>query len=206
MTNMPDEIVFGRIMIAGDFEFERALHYHNEGYDSDNDYDLSSPFMRPVHIYLVLMTEASLNPMDYRWAQSHTFPSTARQPRDGLPLYQVVGQQFTFCETPTSVMDSDDDEEEDFPTVELNDQVWSEEPIPDRQCQSITGHTPRPTNPPHNPFKKRYSQKQNQWMSQYQMTYQTSFMFLRKSFTHVLTLGHRVYSDIYSEMPFDFSQ
>ena len=41
-----------------DLEFERALYYHDKGYDSDNDYDLPGPFMRPVPIYLVSMTEA----------------------------------------------------------------------------------------------------------------------------------------------------
>ena len=37
MTNMPDEIVLARIMTPLDLEFEMALHYHDEGYDSDND-------------------------------------------------------------------------------------------------------------------------------------------------------------------------
>ena len=78
MTNIPDEIVLARIMTVLDLEFERALHYHNEGYDSDNDYDLPGPFMRPVHIYLVSMTEASLNPMDYKGVQSPTSPSEPR--------------------------------------------------------------------------------------------------------------------------------
>ena len=40
MSNMPDEIDLARIMTALDLEFEGALHYHNEGYDNDNDYDL----------------------------------------------------------------------------------------------------------------------------------------------------------------------
>ena len=64
MTYMSDEIVLARIMTVWDLEFERALHYHDEGYDSDNDYDLPGPFVRPVHIHLVSMTEASLNPVD----------------------------------------------------------------------------------------------------------------------------------------------
>ena len=50
MTNIPDEIVLARILIALDLEFERALHYHDEGYDSDNNYDLPGPFMRPLCI------------------------------------------------------------------------------------------------------------------------------------------------------------
>ena len=78
MTNMPDEIVLANIMTALDLEFERALHYHDEGYDSDNDYGLPGPFMRPVCIYLVSTTEASLNPTDYRGTQCPTSPSTPR--------------------------------------------------------------------------------------------------------------------------------
>ena len=38
MTHMPDEIVLVKILTALDLEFERALHYHDEGYESDNDY------------------------------------------------------------------------------------------------------------------------------------------------------------------------
>ena len=34
---MPDEIVLAKFITALDLEFERVLHYHNEGYDSDND-------------------------------------------------------------------------------------------------------------------------------------------------------------------------
>ena len=32
IANMPDEIVLARMMTALDMEFERALHYHDEGY------------------------------------------------------------------------------------------------------------------------------------------------------------------------------
>ena len=37
MTTMSDEIVLASTMTALDLEFERALYYHDEGYDSDND-------------------------------------------------------------------------------------------------------------------------------------------------------------------------
>ena len=40
MTYMPDKIVLARMMTALDLEFEKAMHYHNEGYQSDNDYGL----------------------------------------------------------------------------------------------------------------------------------------------------------------------
>ena len=110
-------------------------------------------------------------------------------------------------------MFSNDDEEEDFPPAELNDQVWSEEPIPNRWwlyiylilCHSITGHTPRPATPPLQPVQEEVL-PEAELMSQYWMTYQTSSIFPRKDFTQILTLGHRVYSDINGEMTFEFGQ
>ena len=90
MTNMPEEIVLTWIITALNLEFERALHYNDEGYDSDNDYDLPNPFMRPVCIYLVSLTEPSLNPTNYKGTQGPTSPFTPRQPRDELPFHQTV--------------------------------------------------------------------------------------------------------------------
>ena len=78
MTNLPDKIVLAKLMTALDLEFERELHYHDKEYDSDNDYGLPSPFMRSVCIYLVITTETSLNPTDYRETQGPTSPSTPR--------------------------------------------------------------------------------------------------------------------------------
>ena len=57
----------------------------------------------------------------------------------------------------------DSKNEEDFPTAELDDSVWSEEPVPNRQwlCihliphSSITGHTPRPAVQPPQPIQKK---------------------------------------------------
>ena len=68
MTHMPDEIALARIMTAPDLEFERALHYHVEGYESDNEYGLPTQVMRPICVYSVSTTEASFNPADYEGA------------------------------------------------------------------------------------------------------------------------------------------
>ena len=51
MTHMPDEIVLAQIMTSLDLKFERALHFHDEGYESDNDNGLPVQVMRPVCIY-----------------------------------------------------------------------------------------------------------------------------------------------------------
>ena len=44
MTHMPDEIVLARSITPLDLEFEKALHYHDEGYESDNCYGTSSRY------------------------------------------------------------------------------------------------------------------------------------------------------------------
>ena len=98
---MPDEIVLARIMTSLDLEFERALHYRDEGYESHNDYGLPAQVMRPVHVYSVLTTESSFNAADYKGAQCPISPFTTRQPRDGLPFCQGVCQCLTFDKTPT---------------------------------------------------------------------------------------------------------
>ena len=70
MANMPYEIILARMMTALDLEFKRALHYHNKGYESENDYGLPSHIMRAVCIYSMLSAEASFNMADYTAGQS----------------------------------------------------------------------------------------------------------------------------------------
>ena len=93
INNIPDEIVLASNMTALDLEFERALHYHNKGYDSDNDYGLPGPVMRPVCIYLASTTEASFNPADYKGTQFLTSPFTPRQPH--WKLTQTIKQRIS---------------------------------------------------------------------------------------------------------------
>ena len=64
MATMPDEIVLARMMTALDLEFVRALHYHNKGYEIDNDYGLPPNITRLVCVYSMFSTEASFNPAD----------------------------------------------------------------------------------------------------------------------------------------------
>ena len=89
-------------------------------------------------------------------------PFTPRWPRDAFSISQAVYQQLTFSETPPSVMDSHEEVEQDFPVAELEDPVWLEQPIPNRQWLcihqiqhwSITGHTPVPTTPAPQPVQE----------------------------------------------------
>ena len=81
MTYMPDETVLVRMMTALDLEFKKAMHYHNEGYDSDNNYALTYQVMRSVHIYSVCTTEAFFNMAQYKETHHTTSPFTPRWSR-----------------------------------------------------------------------------------------------------------------------------
>ena len=61
IANMPDEIFLARMMTTMNLEFERALHYHDGGYESDNNYGLPPCITRPVHIYSMFSVEPSFN-------------------------------------------------------------------------------------------------------------------------------------------------
>ena len=156
MTNMPDKIILARIMTALDLELRRALHYHEEGYENDNNYGIPGQVMRPMNVYWVSTTEASFNSTDYRGAQCPISPFTQRWSRDELPFHQEVCRCLTFEETPPSEVDSGN--KEDFPTADLDDPVWSEKPIPNN-CQQLCIHlilhsTTRPATPTPQPVQE----------------------------------------------------
>ena len=130
MTPMADEIVLARIMTALDLEFKKARHYHDEGYKSDDYYGLPAQVMRPVHVYSVTTTQASFNPADYKEAQHPISLFMPRWPRVELPFHQGVCWCLTFDETPLPPPEVDTDDEEYLPTADLDDQVWSKEPVP----------------------------------------------------------------------------
>ena len=120
---MPDEIILARMMTTLDLEFERALHYHDEGYESDND-------CGPICVYAVF-TKASFDPADFRTAQCLMSPSTPRCPRN-LPFWGGIFWHLTIDETLPPMPETDSkDGEEPLPTADLDNLVWDEEPVPD---------------------------------------------------------------------------
>ena len=84
MINMPDEMVLARMMTGLDLEFEKAMHYHDEGYKGDNDCGLPSQVMGPVHIYSIITIEASFDLAQYAVTKCQMCPFTLRCSR-GLP-------------------------------------------------------------------------------------------------------------------------
>ena len=60
------------------------------------------------------------------------FPSTLKGMPAEPPLYQTGSRYLIFHNSSPPAVDPDNNEEEYFPTALLDDSVWSEEPIPDR--------------------------------------------------------------------------
>ena len=75
MFCMPDVIIMVRMMTALDLEFEKAMYYHDEEYESDNDYGLPPQVMRPIHIYSVFTTEAAFDPAGFTTTSAQSHPS-----------------------------------------------------------------------------------------------------------------------------------
>ena len=100
MANMSDEIFLARMITSVDLEFQRALHYHDEGYKSNSDYGLPPHITRPVCIYSMFSAEASFNLADYTKARRQLSPYflTPKCPR-GPSFKEGVYHWLTFNET-----------------------------------------------------------------------------------------------------------
>ena len=61
MTYIPDEIILAKMMTTLHLKFESGLHYHDEGYESNNDYGLQPQIIRHICMYSIFTTEASFN-------------------------------------------------------------------------------------------------------------------------------------------------
>ena len=126
------------------------MHYHDEGYEKDNDYGVPPEVMRSVCIYAVFTTELSFNLADYKETQCTIFPFMPRWPRS-LPFHEEVCWHLTFDQMPSLMTEIDSDDEEYFSTAELDDHVWSKDPVPDSQENLCINEIPRPVSPPLQP-------------------------------------------------------
>ena len=74
-----------------------------------------------------------------------------RWPREDFPFCKGVCQCVIFDETPPPTPEVDSDNEEYLATADLDDLVWSKEPVPDNQEYLCTHLIPRPATPPPQP-------------------------------------------------------
>ena len=116
-------------------KFELALHQHNEGYDTDNIYDLSQLLKKATNILVVAITnKGSIYSSGSQGGEASTHPLTPTR-RAVEPLFHRWAHKYlNFNDMPPTIMECyyQDKEEEYFPTAPLDDEVWLKEPIPER--------------------------------------------------------------------------
>ena len=133
-------------------EFKKALHYHDEGYESNSDCGLPPHIIRLVCIYSIFSAEASFNLADYTPTQGQLSPFTLRCSR-GLPFQEGICWYLTFDETSLLALAADSKGEEvDLPMAELDDPVSDKKLIVDSReylCIHEIGRlaTPQPPQP-----------------------------------------------------------
>ena len=130
-------------------QFEKSMHYHDKGYESVNDYGLPPQVMRSGHIYLVFTTEASFNLAEYNETQHTISPLISRWSRS-LTFHEGVHWHLTFNEIPPNAI-ARLTWQRIFPTSDMDDPVWSEEPVPDNWEYLCIHEIPWPATPPPQP-------------------------------------------------------
>ena len=136
LHQLSEDVLFGCFVIALNAAFAQQLSLADEGYESgSNTADLPTPLQKTPHIHHVSsMEHASFD-------LAHTTPcSTASITNCSSP--QTPTRSVHCCLSFTSNSSEDDqdpdstpvhsDEEEDFPTVPLDDKHWTAEILPER--------------------------------------------------------------------------
>ena len=130
-ANRPDKVLHSTYLLALEVEFKLALHLHNEGYDTDNIYDLPPMFKRTAHIHVVTSkNEGSFKPSDSQGGAVSIPLSTSTGRTAGSPFYRSAWKHID--DMPLPIMECNDEEEEYFPTATMDDSVWSKVPKPER--------------------------------------------------------------------------
>ena len=117
-----DEILFGCFVITLNAAFDQQLSQADEGYESGSDtVDLPTPLRKTPRIHHVSsMEHASFDPAP---VTPQNMPQTPPRP---------VCRWLSFSSHSTPRCSEDEEEEEDFQTVPLNDEHWTSEEIPER--------------------------------------------------------------------------
>ena len=136
LRQLSEDVLFGWFVIALNAAFTQQLSLADEGYKSgSNTADIPTPLQKTPHVHHVSsMEHASFD-------LAHTTPhSTATITNHNSPWTPT--RPVCHCLSFTSDSSEDDqdpdstpvhsDEEEDFPTVPLDDKHWTAETIPER--------------------------------------------------------------------------
>ena len=125
-----DETLFGCFIIALNAAFNQQLLLSDEGYQSGSDtIDLPTPLQKTPCIHHISSREhASFNPVP---TTPYSTPQTPPRPVCRCLSFSSA-DNYTPDSTPVCSDNLDDEEEEDFQMVPLDDEHWTSEETPDR--------------------------------------------------------------------------
>ena len=161
LCQLPEDVLFGCFVIALNATFTQHLSLADEGYESGSDTnDLPMPLQKtPCILHISRMDHASFNsvsttpcstvttthhstittthhstvtttPCSTVTTTSHSMPQTPDR-----PVHQCLSFSSDTDHTPDNTpacSNSSDAEEEDFPTLPLDDKHWTSEIVPER--------------------------------------------------------------------------
>ena len=145
LCQLSEDVLFGCFVIALNAAFTQQLSLADKGYESGSDTnDLPMPLQKtPCILHVSSMDHASFNPVSTtphstvtttHCSTVTTTPRSMPQTPD-RPVHQCLSFSSDTDHTPDSTpacSDSSDAEEEDFPTVPLDDEHWTLEIVPER--------------------------------------------------------------------------
>ena len=140
LCQQSDKILFGCFLIALNAAFDQQLSLADEGYESGSDIiNLSTPLRKMPRIHLVSSIEHALfnpkpvTPQNTSWTPSRPVCrqlSLRSADDDNAPGDTPPTHKATPASTPEYL--EDDEEEEDFQMVPLDNDHWTTKEIPDR--------------------------------------------------------------------------
>ena len=139
LHQLPKEILFGCFVLALNAAFMQHLFLQDEGYDSGSNEDVLTPLCTIPHIHHVSsLDNASFNPVHstpHRPVTCTHTHSPARSVRchlsfnnDSMDTTASPDNSSPQC----SDLETEEEEEEDFQTVPLDDEFWSTEMVPEQ--------------------------------------------------------------------------
>ena len=130
LCQQSDETLFGHFVIALNATFNQQLSLADEGYESGSDtIDLPTPLEKTPHIHHVSsMEHTSFNSV---LTTPCSTPQTPPRPVHRCLSFSSI-DNYTLDSTAVCSDSSDDEEEEDFQTLPLDDAHWTSEETPVR--------------------------------------------------------------------------
>ena len=165
--NISEEVLFGHFMTTFNDAFEWELTLEDIGYESGSEsLNIPTPLCRTPCLYHISAENLSFNPTttlstvhphQAHAPQKHrshssvccilTFSNNENPLTDSRPLHgpteqsSPLEQQMVCHHTDDSFQEATNEgKEEVFPTTPLDDDVWLEEPVPDRHFASMNSH------------------------------------------------------------------